>query len=629
MRRATQANEGGGWRSRGAALAVGAALLAVAVTLLAGDAAIRVWAVILYDGAVAAAIVAAGTLCGRWINRGLFQRMRAAVALRVAAAAAMGLGVFALVLLGLGLAGWLSRGGVCAMIVALAAPGMWNARVGRAVPWLKTRAGWGWAMLPLAIPAAIALVGATLPPGAMWGDEPHGYDVVEYHLQVPREWHDAGRITLLDHNVFSAMPFNVEMLYLLGMRVRGGPWAGMYTAQFLHVALVGLTVLALAGSGRGGAVAALAAGMTPWMVMLAPMAYNEGGLLLLGTLAIVTGLRAMEGDWRVALWAGLFAGMAGGSKLTGVAMVAAALPVAIVLASWIRRGARRPTWRSGAAYAMGAMLTLSPWLVRTAAWTGNPVWPEMAGTLGAGRFSAAQVARWNAAHSPRPDQRSVAGRLSAGGSEIAWGWRYGYVLLPLALVVGHLHRRQREAMALGILLALMAGVWLFATHLQGRFFVSAIPVAALMMGLARTARGRGIVVALLIAQGFVGWTGLGVAERGLVPRLMHFTEAPWAAAVGLDDLSMLLPEDGANAVASGRPVVLIGDAAAFRYPVPSKRLYYKTVFDVPADAPDAAAAWTRGIPATVLAKAIRLVNESELRRFAATYRNIPPASVAR
>src|SRR5205823_9322486 len=92
---------------------------------------------------------------------------------------------------------------------------------------------------------AIAVVGALMPPGVLWKDEPHYYDVIEYHLQVPREWYEAGRIVPLHHNVFSFFPFNVEMHYLLAMHLRGGPWAGMYLAQFMHGAFIFLTVLAV------------------------------------------------------------------------------------------------------------------------------------------------------------------------------------------------------------------------------------------------------------------------------------------------------------------------------------------------------------------------------------------------
>src|SRR5205809_404472 len=81
---------------------------------------------------------------------------------------------------------------------------------------------------------------AMLPPGLLWGDEPNGYDVLEYHLQVPREWYELGRIVPLQHNVFSFLPFNVEMHYLLAMHLRGGPWAAMYLAQLMHVAFIAI-----------------------------------------------------------------------------------------------------------------------------------------------------------------------------------------------------------------------------------------------------------------------------------------------------------------------------------------------------------------------------------------------------
>ncbi len=100
-------------------------------------------------------------------------------------------------------------------------------------PWLAEPAGWGFAWIATAAVAGVVMLAAFFPPGVLWGDEPNGYDVVEYHLQVPREWYEAGRIIPLHHNVFSYFPFNVEMQYLLAMDLHGawGPWAGMYLAQ--------------------------------------------------------------------------------------------------------------------------------------------------------------------------------------------------------------------------------------------------------------------------------------------------------------------------------------------------------------------------------------------------------------
>ena len=59
------------------------------------------------------------------------------------------------------------------------------------------------------------------------------FDVLEYHLQGPKEYYQAGRITFLPHNVYTNMPFGVEMLHLLGMEVLGDWWWGGLVGQLL------------------------------------------------------------------------------------------------------------------------------------------------------------------------------------------------------------------------------------------------------------------------------------------------------------------------------------------------------------------------------------------------------------
>ena len=156
---------------------------------------------------------------------------------------------------------------------------------------LKRPAQFHWLWIALAPIIAIATLCALLPSGLLWGDEPNGYDVTEYHLQVPREWFESGRIAPLQHNVFSYFPFNVEMHDLLAMHLCGGPWNGMYSRHMNGYARsTALTVLRDSGAllaethPRGAIGASLFAGATPWMALLAPVAWNEGGLLLLGSL---------------------------------------------------------------------------------------------------------------------------------------------------------------------------------------------------------------------------------------------------------------------------------------------------------------------------------------------------------
>lgn len=51
------------------------------------------------------------------------------------------------------------------------------------------------------IGVAVLLVAAASPPGALWDSEFGAYDALSYHLQLPAEWLDAGRISPLGHNI--------------------------------------------------------------------------------------------------------------------------------------------------------------------------------------------------------------------------------------------------------------------------------------------------------------------------------------------------------------------------------------------------------------------------------------------
>ena len=199
-------------------------------------------------------------------------------------------------------------------------------------------AGWGWAWLAVVPFLTIAVVGTMVTPGLLWKpQEPLGYDVVEYHLQVPREWYEAGKIVPLRHNVFSLFPFGVEVHYLLAMHLGGGPWAGMYLAQLMHLGLIVLLVLAvyafarrLAPSPASATVAGVAAATIPWLTQLAAIAYNEGGFLLYSTLAVGWAARGViEPEGRIACFVlgGASAGLACGAKLTAVPEILVGVPL--------------------------------------------------------------------------------------------------------------------------------------------------------------------------------------------------------------------------------------------------------------------------------------------------------------
>ena len=74
------------------------------------------------------------------------------------------------------------------------------------------------------------------------------FDVLEYHLQGPKEYYQAGRISFLPHNVYTNMPFGVEMLHLLGMEVLGDWWWGGLVGQFLVALYAPAAAVLIAGA---------------------------------------------------------------------------------------------------------------------------------------------------------------------------------------------------------------------------------------------------------------------------------------------------------------------------------------------------------------------------------------------
>src|SRR5688572_9892959 len=263
------------WNRRGTVALACAALCLVTILVYAGAGWAEVTFRLLTDGVLLVAWLAAAYGIGS-----LVPLPKSAGPMRGVTRIATGLGVMSLATLGLGLGGAMNRVSAVALLVVgiaitigrvLQSRGTASATVRE---WWHAPAGWSWLWLAAMPFLAMAIVAAFVPPGVLWGDEPNGYDVVEYHLQIPREWYEAGRITGLHHNVFSYFPFNVEMQFLMAMHVRGGPWAGMYLAQLMHVGYVALSVAAvyaaarsIGGNTAGATVAGVCAAATPWLAL--------------------------------------------------------------------------------------------------------------------------------------------------------------------------------------------------------------------------------------------------------------------------------------------------------------------------------------------------------------------------
>jgi len=469
-----------------------AAATVVALTILGGT---SVWLVLATDGLLAVALLIAAAGWGSWPSQWL-ARQRRPLAQQLCLAVALGLGILSLTSLTLGVIGQLNRTTAWALVAAggvlllwhLArsrpgAPEATNAEPAAQQPLLR---GLGLALL--AVPLTVALLGATLPPRVLWAGENRAYDVLEYHLQAPREYFEAGRVHFLPHNVYASFPQQMEMLYLLLMHLAGSPHAAGIPAQMLHVMCALLTVLALAAwtpPGRARWLAVLAAGSVPWLAYLGCLAYVECGVTFFA--AVAAGLLAestdagVPGEGRTAFAAGLCAGLAGGCKYTAVAMVAVALGLAWLVAQRAKLSTRI---RRLACYMFGVTLTFAPWAVRNTAWTGNPVYPFVYRWFGGIAWSAEQDAQWHRGHRVPPEFSGFAGRTRLLWSEFAASPMFSPTLLLLA-IGGALRQRSRQVRLHTAWVALIILTWATLTHMPGRFLMPAIVplgyLAALML----------------------------------------------------------------------------------------------------------------------------------------------------
>lgn len=495
-------------------------VLAGGVVIVASLLTPAVWPVVLIDGAYVAAVILAAAGWGAWPVAWLGLGRRP-FGQQFCLAIALGLGVLSTVTLVLGVGGLLNAvvawgllgvGGVLGLVrVYLTQAGSGRAPdAGGEGPSLALRARTGWpagapaatgpsgesavtrlgvglrslALLPVCLPLAIVLFGATLPPGVL-SNEARGYDVLEYHLQVPREHFETCRIQFLPHNVYASFPQQVETLYLLLMYLTDDPLRAAIPAQLLHASLGVLMVVALVCWSMPGwprILVALVAGCVPWLVQLGCLAYVELGMLFFAAVAgglVVDHLRRdATCDWRSALAAGLCAGLAGGCKYTGVALVSAALGAAWLVT--MHSGPRRRLGRL-ALFGVGALAALSPWLIRNAAFTGNPVYPFAYKWFGGSASSAEQDAQWARGHRLPEDSDSIAGRARMIGDELYCSSMYGPALWVLAAVGFALRPSRRNWLAV-VWFALIMFVWATCTHMPGRFALPLVVPLTLLAG---------------------------------------------------------------------------------------------------------------------------------------------------
>jgi Dolichyl-phosphate-mannose-protein mannosyltransferase len=449
---------------------------------------------------VALLIAAAAVGLGDLVLRSL--RLEAGIALseRIALDFGLGAGLLGVLALLVGRLGWLDPWFVRAGLAVLAGAGLFTSRLWRA-PRAKLDSSWWWKAL-LFCPFVVTMILASMLPSI-------DFDVLEYHLEGPKEYFQSGRISYLPHNVYTNMPFNVEMLHLLAMEVMGDWWWGGLSGQVLVASFGPAAAILIGGAARrlatprAGWIAALVYLSTPWIYRLAAIAYVEGPLCFYHAALIwvlFQGRGVFTGQ-SMRVWGllGLLAGCAMGCKYTG--LVSAVIPFGLL--SLLDAGRKRSLALVGC-YLLGWAVVMSPWLGKNVIDTRNPVYPLAYRIFPSPLWDAAREVQWQAAHGPRPleigeltssmadlwhgkelqpDAFRVVRQFWSSLVDVAgrsdWQSPLYFALAPLSLL--RLGSR-RAALALWLFVAYLFLTWWFATHRLDRFWLPMLPALAILAG---------------------------------------------------------------------------------------------------------------------------------------------------
>jgi hypothetical protein len=347
-----------------------------------------------------------------------------------------------------------------------------------------------WAWLVIAVAGGVSLAGATT-------FAPF-YDQWHYHLGFPYHWLREGSLVTFERQAYSFFPSNMGLLYLYAL---AGP--GAWAAQVMHWWMGALTAAGSAsiarrlGAPAGGQVLAVALFVaTPSVIHVGALAAADLGVAAFAVAAVVALLRLRsepEHGIRWAVIAGVFAGLAAGTKYLALASVVMPTAAAAVFVSLSKTADGAPLLRRATrlvlVFVLAAAGVVGPWLVRNAIQTGNPVYPYFASVFGqeAGKSQSTddQVAAGIGNFGLTRQTAGIAFTLGTFNRRGHAGDIGPVHLFVLPLVCLWMWGRRRDPSSLLVFGVFVFGVFTWALGpLLGRYLLPSLALAAALAGAA-------------------------------------------------------------------------------------------------------------------------------------------------
>jgi hypothetical protein len=207
---------------------------------------------------------------------------------------------------------------------------------------------------------------------------PWDYDGLMYHLQGPRLFLDAGKITPIPENWFTFYPATWEMVFMLGLGLGNDIFS-----RIIHFSTLVLILFATYAFNKrfvpsmdGWLPTAILMGI-PMLLVWGTFAYTDLAWALFQFLAMVLVLVWHQQQRnQFLILAGVFQGLALASKYLSISGVAI-LGFILFILNFIDKKTHR--WKRSVLhpilFGISCLFIASPWYIKNLLWTGNPVFP--------------------------------------------------------------------------------------------------------------------------------------------------------------------------------------------------------------------------------------------------------------
>ncbi len=211
---------------------------------------------------------------------------------------------------------------------------------------------------------------------------PIARDALIHHLAIPKLWISHGGFYEMPWAEYSYYPMNLDLIYLIPLF-----WGNDTIPNFIHFGFaLGTAAMIYCYLRRkfntvAGLLGFLIFLSTPVISKLATMAYVDLGLVFFITVSVLSFLRWLEQNDPQCRWLVISAiamGLALGTKYN--AMVAwFFMTLAVVFISSRNTGRSGQALKHGLLFFLISLAVFSPWLIKNAVLTGNPLYPLFPG----------------------------------------------------------------------------------------------------------------------------------------------------------------------------------------------------------------------------------------------------------